>query len=400
MQSRNRKANKIILIMVFFLLVLLILVLLLMYAIEQEGNDQNLNISTDIGISKKNEKNKLPKTIQEIIENSGSKYINEENGIYKRIYAIFVVDLFDEDGKSNENFFKNIIEDILLIYNDNFYLIDNEKNFQIYVEYDKKTGKYIMTINDIKDFYKETNGKIYEKISNTEIVKKTLPISLNVLLQTLEHQGMYYANTILASESKIEKENNYYEIVDEGIIAKLNGGKVLHIIFTKDYEDRVLDNYTVETSLETIFENYPEPAFGSVKDGFLGYRFKAYYMFFYKDEISVYPYQYEENRYFDKYLLEYQDTGDLDKLVSDFTSEWVTYFDFKYEADEKNLYLVFPTRGIEFDIKNNKSQGIKIYNNYYMSDNIKLLIKNETITLEPNKDLIYITEQKRRESID
>ena len=51
------------------------------------------------------------------------------------------------------------------------------------------------------------------------------------------------------------------------------------------------------------------------------------------------------------------------------------------------------------DIVSNDSKGITIYNNYYLTDTVKNLIKSNKITLESDKDLLFMTEQKRRESM-
>ena len=51
------------------------------------------------------------------------------------------------------------------------------------------------------------------------------------------------------------------------------------------------------------------------------------------------------------------------------------------------------------DIKGNNSRGITIYSNYYLTDTVKELIKQNKITLKPNEDLILITEKNRRESM-
>ena len=83
----------------------------------------------------------------------------------------------------------------------------------------------------------------------------------------------------------------------------------------------------------------------------------------------------------------------------DFTTRWSSYFEFEYDAENQNLKLTFPTRGIAMDIIGNNSKGITIYNNYYLTDTVKELIKNNKITLESDKDLLLITEQKRRESM-
>ena len=49
--------------------------------------------------------------------------------------------------------------------------------------------------------------------------------------------------------------------------------------------------------------------------------------------------------------------------------------------------------------KNNDSKGITIYNNYYLTDTVKELIKNNKISINPDEDLLFITEQNRRESM-
>ena len=221
----------------------------------------------------------------------------------------------------------------------------------------------------------------------------------NSLYSTLQLKGMYQANSIIVTGEKEELPNGYYSYPKEHIKAKLAGGKVLNLIFDEQYEKEITSNVYVTSKLKEIEERYSNPGFGSSKEDYLGYRTSNAYVFYYEDEVSIYPYQYKANEYFDQYLLDYCKSGNLEKLVSDFTTEWSNYFEFEYNAENQDLKLVFPSRGISIDIQGNDSRGITIYNNYYLTDTVKELIKNNQITVEPDKDLILITEQNRRESM-
>ena len=278
-------------------------------------------------------------------------------------------------------------------------MIDEEKNIEIYVDYNRETEKYKTTINKLKDFYKETDGDTYIDLSKSQIVQQnTFGIS-NDLYISLKVKAMKFANTILINGERQELQNGYYDYPEEHIKARLGGGKVLNLIFDEQYEGIIAPKVYVTTKLEDVEKIYPNPGFGSAREGFLGYRSNDSYIFLYEDEVSIYPYQYKANNYFDQYLSDYCLTGNLEKLVTDFTTEWSSYFEYEYDAEKQNFKIVFPTRGIEIDIKENDSKGITIYNNYYRTDTVRELIKINKITIKTDKDLLLITEQNRRESM-
>lgn len=392
MRAKKSKANFIIIAIVVLLLLLVLIMQTLITELQRE--EQEKNISVIVG-----NQNTETTTIEEIIENAGSEYISMSEGAIIKIYVNFKYDLYDENGKSKEEYFENIIEQIVELRKESFYLIDQEKNIEIYVYYDPATDKYTITINSIKDFYDETDGDTYIDLNKTEIVhQNTLGIT-NSLYTTLKIKGMYYANTVIVTGEREELPNGYYTYPNDNIKARLGGGKVLNLIFDKNYTGQIAPYIYVTTKLEEVEKKYPNPGFGSSKEGFLGYRTSEAYIFLYEDEISIYPYQYKSNEYFDQYLSDYCIGGNLDKLVSDFTIGWSSYFEYEYDAENQDLKLVFPTRGISIDIQNNDSKGITIYNNYYLTDTVKKLIKNNKITIKPDEDLLLKTEQNRRESM-
>ncbi|MCX4303343.1 MAG: hypothetical protein OSJ66_05000 [Clostridia bacterium] len=396
MVEKKKKANFIIILIVVLLLVLLIVLQMLVSALKKKELEENSNISVSTGTDNNN---KRPTTVKEIIENAGSSYLYMNQSVMIRIYADFKYDLYDENGNSKEKYFMDIVDQIVELQQNSFYLIDEEKKFEIFVNYDKIKEKYTVKINDIEDFYDESDGDLYLKISKTKIApQKAFGVS-NDLYGTLFLRGMRFANTIIVTGEREELPNGYYKYPTEHIKAKLGGNKVLNLIFDEDYEGEIAPAVHVKTKLEDVEKVYKDASFGSSKEGYLGYRSPENYIFLYEDEVSIYPYKYEANEYFDKYLSDYCETGNLDKLVSDFTTQWSSYFEFEYDGEKQDLKLIFPTRGIGIDIVSNDSKGITIYNNYYLTDTVKNLIKANKITLEPDKDLLFMTEQKRRESM-
>lgn len=396
MKANNRKSKFIIISTIIILGILLIAIqMLIILAEETPSQTQNNNIQVSTGEKKLGTRDN---SIKEIIENAGSKYINLERKVYTNIYVNFKNNLYDKNGKSNEKYFNDIIAQIMDLEKNSFYLIDNEKNIKIFAFYDKEN--YKIRINDIDDFYDETDGETYIDIENTDIVRGANFAVINDLYSNLELHGMAFANTVIVTSEREQLPNGYYRYPNEHIRAKISNSKVLNLIFDEDYEEPISTaSIYANTKLENVEKVFKNSSYGSSREGYLCYRTKTEYVFLYGDEVSIYPYKYQENEYFDEYLSDYCETGDLDKLVSDFTTRWSSYFEFEYDAENQNLKLTFPTRGIAMDIIGNNSKGITIYNNYYLTDTVKELIKNNKITLEPDKDLLLITEQKRRESM-
>ena len=396
MKSRSGNPNFIILIIIgllFLLLLIMATMLQILGDAENTNNSVNITVSTNTAKPSKNKKN-----AQDVIEAYGSKYIKLEKNIFIKNYVNFKYDLFDENGKSRKQYFYDMIEEIVEIEKESFYLIDNEKNIEIFVVYDKNKQTYSVRINNEEDYYEKTNGEIYADLQKSEVAKiSDFSLSNNLLLR-LTGNNMYYDGTELSSQDRVELENGYFSYNDGAMLARLKSGRVLNILFNEKYEQLIaLDTY-VNTSLEKVKEKYSNLAFGSISDGYLGYRTDDAYIFLYEDEVSVYGHQYSANTYFDTYLKDYCETGNLEKLYKDFTTDWTNYFENEYNPENQSLKISFPTRGIEIDIQNNDSTGIKIYNNYFLTETVEELIKANKITLIADKDLVHITEQARREN--
>ena len=393
------KRNKSIILVIIILFILLLILIGAIYVINflENSNDNNNFVTPEITVE--NTTKKFNRSVKEIIEDAGSKFIKRTDKVFPKIYVEFKYDLYDENGKSMKKYFYDLVDELAPVVGERFYLIDESKSIEIIVSYDSATGMYKVKINGLNDFYDKTDGKNYIDLANTEIVQKSDFAISNSMLINLSRKNMYYSNTEYADKSRVPMENDYYSYDDGAMYAKLLGGRVLNTILTKKYDHEIARKVSVGSNLAEIDEYYDGLAFGGVDEGYLCYRTDTYYIFLYNDQASIYEYKYKANEYFDEYLSNYCRTGDLEKLYEDFTKEWSSYFEKEYNPEIGKLKLTFPTRGIDIDIENNDSRGIKIYSNYYLTDTVKDLIKLNKITLEADKDLIQITEMARRESM-
>lgn len=391
--ARKKSSNLIILSIIFLLFILLVLLIVLMNAMKaQVEKTPNISVSTD-GSQKKQS------TIKQVVEASGSKYIEQSGTISVSVDLVFKYDLFDDDGKSKKDFFYGLAEDIEEILIDKtFYLNDSEKNIKLSAIYDKETKKYTILINNTKDYYKVTDAETFVELKKSSGVQYSTLLVNNSLITLISDNSQYYANTLLADPERETLENGYCSYNDGAVLARLQSGKALNIIFRDGYEEEIAPGVTVDTKLSEIIEKYPNPSFGSLKDKYLGYITEFMYIFFYDDEVSVYFHKNKVNEYFNQYIEDYCTNGNLEQLANNFTNDWTNYFEREdYNAEFNSFKIVFPTRGISIDIQNNDSQGITLYKNYYLTDGIKNLISLDKITYEKNEDLIHITEKNRRE---
>ena len=173
--------------------------------------------------------------------------------------------------------------------------------------------------------------------------------------------------TVIKGEGKIEgktEDGKYGYYLNKTVKAYISAGKVRNLIFTSAYEGDVFNNISVGTPLKQVAEQLPDYAFGSVNDGFLGYRTKDVYVFIYEDEISVYGYSYSEHPEFEKYIKTYLTNFDLEKFVSNVTSLWQSYDEFEYDKENQSLHLTYPYIGVMIDIEDNVASGITLYSNY------------------------------------
>ena len=387
--------KKLILICFSILFILLIIMCVLFYKVQKK-NETNIGVSIPEKQDLENDvynNDQVFHNVQEILESYGCTYISEQEEPTTVIYLVFGKSLFNSDGTNNRNYYESLINALAKkLIKKNFYLYDEKNSTQINVTCDFENDNISYKINNISDYFGTANGELYQDIENTEIVQyQYIPISYNVLYNIVQN-NMYLIDELGEPEGEVGK----YKLYQNGTIMSRNfSGKVRNMIFLEGYEGNVFTGVEVGTPLSEIKKLYPNNAFGSIEEGYLGYRTAELYVFFYENEISVYGYSYYEQKNFEDILEEYLNTNDLNRFTERVTKLWTNYDEFEYDRGNKSLYLTYPSIGVIINIQNNNSKGITICNNYYLSDKIKNFIIENKISLDSSIDALYMSERNR-----
>lgn len=389
-----KKSKHIIIIFILILLFILLCILtMVIIKLKKEENSQIAmnTVSTNITVS-----DTKPKTIEDILKKHNSEFISQDRN---RIYTILAKDLYDENGKSNEDFIIDLVQDLKQFFEtSSFYIIDEEKSITIYAKRSSKTDDIDLVINNIENFYKETNGREYSSVDKAEIASASNLLVSNKYLEMLDIHSMYFSYIEKYLTNGRELENGYTVYVDQQIKLKLAPNKVVfNLVFMEDYKDKILYNISLEDKLSEIAEKYDDYAFGGLDKGYLGYRSGNFYYFFYENEASIYSYTYLENTKFEDLLTNYIETKDLNEFTRKLKTTVKSYADIEYDEDIQRLFVSYPTRGIKIDIKDNNPKGITLYSNYHFSDTTKQLVKDGKIQYNKN-DYVNEYEQMRKEA--
>lgn len=395
--EKNGVASKILLVFLILFFCLLCLSLVILNILKKEDELEEYNNSVSIEDVENEVNNKKIETIEDIIRKYDSEYISSD---FENVYVVLSKDLFSENGNSNERFINSLVSDLIVFFKpNNFYIIDEEKDIEIFVEYNPETEEYEIIINDVEEFYSKVDGEAYIAVDTSEITKGNNFAVNNYILDTLEINNFYFSSIKdIVGEGK-DLENGYTSYLDGSVkIRTVATGGVKNIIFTDDYEENLTYRLNTSMSLKEVLETEPKHDFGSVEKGYLGYRQLQFYLFFYDDEVSVYTYSYQENKVFESLLKDYLETKNLKNFVNMLSKKWMAYDYLEYDEETDTAHILYSTRGVDINIINNDSTGITFYNNYYFTDYTKSLVKTGKVKFEPNTDLVEKTEIKRRNS--
>ena len=129
-------------------------------------------------------------------------------------------------------------------------------------------------------------------------------------------------------------ENGYVLYDEANLKIKFNNyGQVINIVLLDDYQKQVANGIDMHTKLSDIRELYPENAFGSMRDGMLGYKIPEAYMFCYDDEISLYSHQYTYDSDFEKALIAYIETKEFETFINYMRNNWYACDTFEYDFE-------------------------------------------------------------------
>ena len=275
------KSQKIIsIILICLIIVLLGLIYLSSIVIEENAE----NVSVELASSQ-------PETLSSILARYDVEYIERNSN---KIYVKFNFQLYNEDGSSNEKKLNNLLNELMNFFQSTFYLIDEENDINITVFY-SETGNTVVTINNKTNFFEVTDGKTYYDINNVKIVPSKNIYTTNDILSYLKVGSMRYSEIIEQLGEPIGIDENGYYLFDDGNIKVSkyeSSNMVRNIVYSEKYLNQFVSKISDNYSIDKVYQEYGNPSFGGLNEGFLGYRNSDFYLFFYNDDISVYGYSY------------------------------------------------------------------------------------------------------------
>ena len=329
-------------------------------------------------------------SIRDVLESYGCIY-NET--IENEYYVKFPKDLFDEEGHANIVYFESLISSACKnLQLPTFVINDTDKDIRIKVTYNRSADTFIYSINNISGYFSNVDPTVYAQIADIPEVKvQYMPIK-DELLKTLNEKNMMVINE-LGSGNAIGRQGDYSIFLDNTVKTRNYNGRTRNIIFYNNYPEEVFEEIKVGTSINTIKQKYPDYAFEG-KD-YVGYRTNDFYVFFYKDEISIYPYSSRSNSKLLDFIEEYNETKDIVKFEENVRTNYMNYDFYEFNKEEKSLKIHYPANGVMIDIKNNNTSGIVFYNNCFISEKLKKQVSEGKVKIELYQNSIEEAEKAR-----
>ena len=313
---------------------------------------KNQNIQTEYEI------NQELTSIKQVVEYLESRYYYEEksntNGYDLDIYLSFKYNLYEND-KSEEIYFTNFYEKIAAVTkNNSFRLIDTEKNIIIEVKC-SSSRIFEVKINGEENYFKNENSRRSKK---NELTVDTIELTADssVLKRLIDSSWIVSNSNVGIAESRYNKYDIYF---DEGYEIKTIKGKVYNIVFNKKYNEKIAGGFKVGDDLERIEANIGT-SYKSLS--LLGYKTKDYYIYFSKDQISIYPRYKSDYSEFEKLVKEYDKNKNINDFADKLTDIWPDYD--KYTYDSNFFEIRYTVKGVAIHYSSSNPQGIQIYENY------------------------------------
>lgn len=376
----EKKFNKVIIIIVCILFIVFIILNAILNTLEEKEALENIAYE-DIS------------NVQEVLSYYKCKYISENESSLEEFYTdirlVFRYTLYSGED-SNEEFYNNVINDLaeVLRYT-SFRLIDGQNDIEIKVICENNEISQIL-INDIEDYFIYMDSKInlkkYEQIEPVELTINSQEI-LNLINNNWQN--------IVSFGTRETVFENYYEFFDEGIRTRTISGKIYNIVFTQKYSGSVVNDIFPGVDLHTVESKLGTPTFEDEENNIIGYKGKEIYVFFTKDQISVYRVSNDETDEFfklvDKFL---NDELELLEFMNQLTYLWPDYSEYIYDSDY--VFLSYPLKGIDVKIGYENINGIILYNNANASINkIEKYLEHTEFIANLQVDNVFEAEKRR-----
>ena len=312
-----------------------------------------------------------------------AKVYNEENKL--KIEVEFSKKLYNEKNESNKEYYEVLIKELVKVHKTDFILVDNKNNIKIEV-FATSENNYKYKINNIENYYQVVDEK-NELIKDFKEIESIDADIENKELNKFDNNkwSVKSAGVKILEYGEDYLGYNNYKILTNDIYIDT-------IILESTFEEEVVEGIKVGTSKSDIKEKLGEPTF---EDN--GYKLNDSYMYFYEDEIAIYPNTKFDNRKVENLLIEYINLEEKEERKVLAYKILQENFDFKSHIDENNvLNLVSVNRGIIIKIDTDNNVTGDLYNNYDFTKQTSDYIRNGIFSLESNIDLINETEKNRK----
>lgn len=382
--KRKRKISKKAFIIATIICIVIIIILMIDTLNKIKDNEPNNN---DKYAELDNDKNAQLSNNEDIYEKNDCERVSENydnNTIQVNIK--FGKPLYDENNKSNKEYYEQAIKDFVKKYERDFILLDEKKGIKIEVKVES-TSDFTYKINSKEDYFKETEEENNKIIENQEIdsINNTVTYADFEKFDNNDWSVRAAGVEIISKEDGVLNYENYDILTDNVFINT--------IILKPSFSKGIIEGIKVGDSFDTIKSKLGEPQFQN--SNMIGYKTKDEYIFFYKDQVAIYPNIKFSNSSLESLINDYIE-GKYDQRKNFAFEVLHEYLDFKSTIDENNtLNLVSVIRGIQIQITESNNIEINIYNNYDMTEKTKKFIRENIAESKINEDFIYINEINR-----
>ncbi len=332
----------------------------------------------------------------DLLKAFNSYYLFEERDSNQilSIYVKFPKDLFNEEGIANKEYFEELLKRLANYVEDRrFILHDDNLEITIMVTRDDANNEVKYKINNLSNYFEEFNyDKYKESKENTIVQKQSIPM-INNAFKSIYDNGMVL-NKSLGDAEYAYGRYTYYQ--NGTIKLTTRNAMVLNMVFLDGYPDEIVEEINTKSTIEQVYEKYPNFAFGGPSQGYLGYRTDDVYLYVYNDEISVVTYGHVDDNKMVDFIDEYFKTRNLEAFQYNVSSYWKGYDEYEYNPDTRYFKITYPNFGLSIEIFGNASANINVYSNYKIGERMAKLIGEGRVNLIKDVDSINEWEQKRR----
>ncbi len=387
----NSKKFIITAIAIIFILVIILTNLSYRKKKEKQINDNISGISAGMGFE----------SVEAIIKYYGGTYISEktskDKNFYKDIYAKLKYDTFD-DGKSQEFYYKSMLDSLSSFIQRSYRLIDDEKELTIEAKAnidDNGNMGFLYIINGIDDYFTKQKSKLSYQ-NRSEEKNTNFNINSNEILTAIQNDWKKGSVSFGTKDSDFDKYEIYF---DEGYEVRYISGKIYNINFTKKYGREVVNGIVPGMNFEEIIKTLGTPTYGMDEEGLIGYKNDKMYVFFTEDKIHIFRNEKTNLKDFEELLGKYIEKEiDIKEFMNKLTYMWDDYAEYDYT--ESSIYLSYPIKGIIIDMDRDSSLGIQIYSNCNLTEKLIDYIENDKITAKMEENALQVQTKKELDTMN